>query len=97
MKGGTEWLANRTDGGSDEAEDEWVLDRAAGVTVALTSALSSCPMACRARFTLLSSSSWLRKAERSGKWTSPWPMWSFALPFKGQWNLRCEEEASARL
>ena len=66
MKGAAEWLANGTPRGSEEAENEQLLDGVDGVT----EVLAPCPMAWRARFTLLSSSSWLRKADRSGKWTS---------------------------
>lgn len=83
-KGAGEGLAKGTDMGSEEeTEDEEMLEGVNGVTEALTSALSSrdsCPMAWRARFTLLSNSSWLRKAERSGNWGSLWPAESSALP-----------------
>lgn len=83
-EGALEGLEMGTELGVDEeTEGEEILDRVDGVTEALTSALSSrgsCPMAWRARFTLLSSSSWLRKAERSGNWGSLWPIVSSALP-----------------
>ena len=79
-------LAKGTDGGSEEeTEAEETLAGVNGATEALTSALSSrdsCPMAWRARFTLLSSSSWLRKAERSGNWGSLWPTESSVLPLR---------------
>lgn len=81
-KGAGERLVKGTEGGVEEEAEE-MLEAADGVTEALTSALSSrdsCPMACRARLTLLSSSSWLRKADRSGDWGSLWPPESSAFP-----------------
>lgn len=60
-----------------------MLEGVEDMTESLTSALSSrdsCPMAWQARFTLSSSSSWLRKAERSGNWGSLQPPESSALP-----------------
>lgn len=64
---GTEWLENN----APEAKGEML--EVTEVTEALASDLSSlgsCPMAWRARLTLLSSSSWLRKADRSGSGVS---------------------------
>lgn len=70
-KGAGEGLASGT--GGDAGEETETAEVLEGVTEDLTSPLSSwgsCPMAWRARFTLLSSSSWLRKADRSGSWGS---------------------------
>lgn len=81
-KGAGEGLAKGAAGGVEEEAEE-MLEGAEGVTEALTSALSSrgsCPMAWQARLTLLSSSSWLRKADRSGNWGSLWLTESSVFP-----------------
>ena len=59
--------------------------RAAPRGAFLSTAFSSrdlCPMAWHARLTLLSSSSWLRKADRSGPWGSSRDSGSSALPLR---------------